>query len=562
MEVVAVSRSKPTFHYVNGIKLYTSIIHDPLTRPSDYIELDESGILGNKTAVHDGPVYVFFTENYDYWCRELGVEQSSWDWCHWGENVTLRFKNEVALEDEIHLGDIWKIGDSLRLEKDSWLQSLAASGRVGVYLRVLRGGRIHPGDGVSYERFSGDPMDIATITRVAFDASLKTRDTMDLLANHKLLLGMNKWTIKRKLATMDDKLNSGKNSWKGWRDLRPYRIVDEGGDVKSFYLRPVDGEPLANYLPGQFLSVRTPTGKTCSWSISDWLTRDNPSYYRLSIKKAGEASTWMHDTCNLETVLPTRSPAGRFFLDWTSFLPMRQVYLSAGVGITPILTMMKSHDVHPNFEVTPVLWIHVARDSAHFPFRDEIPQFRRRTLKKVVFFTEPSRSDVQGVDYDYKGRPVEQELESIIGASFTWHPLGAGEMTSEGNFSAANICGPPAFEELARKCLQNLKFPAPLIRSESFVAASGAAASGEVGRARVKFVRSKTSAEWVKDKPMSLLELAESQGLTPDYGCRVGACGSCATKLMCGSVSGRIQADGTVLACSATPASESIEVDM
>ncbi|KAI0596944.1 pyruvate kinase-like protein [Biscogniauxia sp. FL1348] len=440
MEVVAVSRSKPTFHDVNGIKLYTSIIYDPLTRPSDYIELDESGILYNETAAHDGPVYATFAENYDHWCHELGLDRSSWDWCHWGENITLRSTGKAALKDEIHLGDIWKIGEAVRLE--------------GCYLRVLRGGRIHPGDEVSYERFSGDPIDIATITRVAFDASLKTRDTMSLLADHKFLLGMNKWTVRRKLIMMDG------------RDFRPYRIVDEGGGVKSFYLRPVDGEPLGNYLPGQFLTARIPPGKTRSWSISDWLTRDNPSCYRLSIKKAGEASTWMHEA------------SGRFFLDWTSFLPMRQ-----------------SHDVHPNFESTPVLWIHVALNSDHFPFRDEIPQFQGRSFKKVIFFTKPSPSDVQGVHTTITGgRPDEQTLESIIGAPFHLEP----------------------FEESARRCLQKLRFQAPFDSQRIFRSVWGG----------------------------------------------VGACGSCATKLLCGSVSGGIQVDGSVLACSAIPASDIVEVYM
>ena len=48
--VVAVSVGQPKFYDVNGIKLYTSIVHDPLTSPSDYIELDESGVLEDGRA--------------------------------------------------------------------------------------------------------------------------------------------------------------------------------------------------------------------------------------------------------------------------------------------------------------------------------------------------------------------------------------------------------------------------------------------------------------------------------------------------------------------------------
>ncbi|KAH9988289.1 pyruvate kinase-like protein, partial [Xylariaceae sp. FL0662B] len=390
MEVLAVSHSTPRDYDINGMKFTTSIVHDPLTAPTDYIEIDESGVVTNKTAAHDGPVYVFFAENYEYWRNELGLDRRSWDWCHWGENITTRFKGKTMLEDEIHIGDIWRIGNTVRLQvcgsripcmkiawrcgqKDSWLKSLADSGRVGVYLRVLEGGQVHPGDEVTFESFSQDPMDVATITQVAFDTSLKTKDTLNLLVNHKLLLRMNKWLFNRQLVEMEDKLSQGKNTWKGWRDLRPYRIVDEGGDIKSFYLRPVDGNPLANFLPGQFLSIRLPNGLTRSWTISDWLTRDEPSYYRISVKKAGRGSTWMHDECNLDSILSVRSPAGRFFFDWAAKIPLRQVYLSAGIGITPILTMMKAHDRHGNFQASPALWIHVTQNRETFPFQDEIP---------------------------------------------------------------------------------------------------------------------------------------------------------------------------------------------
>ncbi|KAI0426369.1 pyruvate kinase-like protein [Xylaria sp. FL1042] len=575
MEVVAVSRGQPQYIDVGGIKLYTSIIHEPLTSSSDYIEINDSGILNNKPAVHDGPVYVCFAEHYDYWCDELGVDRSSWGWCRWGENLTLRFKDQVRLEDNIFIGDIWRVGKTARLQvcgarvpcmklswrlgqKDTWLPALANSGRVGVYFQVLTGGRVYPGDEVSYESFSGDPLNIASITQLAFDNSLKTRDTINLLLNHEMLMRMNKWLLSRKVTTMDDKAREGQNAWKGFRDFRMSRIVDEGGGIKSFHLNALDGRPLANYLPGQFLTVRLPDGTTRNWTISDWDAKDELSCYRVSIKRAGVASRWMHDTANLSTILSVRSPAGRFFLDRNS-LP-RQVYISAGIGITPILAMMKAHDTHPNLQATPAVWIHVVRDGENFAFRDEIPRFENRPFIKVVFFTRPRPSDIQGVDYDRRGRPDMEAVREIVGAPFTWEPLGSGSMESEGSFSMAAICGGPEFEKSMREYLKNVGIREPLIRSESF-SASGKAL-GDVERATVRFSKSNRSATWTKDNPISLLELAESLGLTPDYGCRVGSCGSCAAKLTCGSVSGGAQADGTVLTCSATPASEELELEI
>lgn len=373
-----------------------------------------------------------------------------------------------------------------------------------------------------------------------------------------MLMRLNKWLLLRKITTMDDKGKEGRNAWKEFRDLRVCQIANEGGDIKSFYLGAADGQPLANYLPGQFLTMRLPNGTIRSWTISDWEDRDEPSFYRISIKRVGVASSWMHDACTLNTVLSARSPAGRFTLDRTSV--RRLIYISAGIGVTPILAMMKAHDTHSNLQTQPAVWIHVAKDGENFPFRNEVPSFKNRSFTKVIFFTEPRPSDVQGVDYDRPGRPDRWAIEEIVGAPFTWEPLGSGQMESEGTLSTAWICGPTSFEASMRRSLKDLGLAEASIRSESF-SASGSAL-GDVERAAVRFSKSQVSATWTKDQPMSLLELAESLGLAPDYGCRAGACGSCAMKLTCGSVSGGVQADGTVLACSATPASEEVELEI
>lgn len=255
---------------------------------------------------------------------------------------------------------------------------------------------------------------------------------------------MNQWVIRRLLAGMDDKANLRKNMWKGWRGLRIDRVVDEGAGIKSFYFRPGAGgshqQPLAHYLPGQFLTVRLPDGKARSWTISDWPVdrNESPLYYRVSIKNAGTASSWMHRTCAPGTILHARSPAGRFVLDWQQKIAFRQIYISAGIGITPMLAMMKAHDTHPNYAGTPALWIHVARDGASVPQfqRDEAPRFEGRLFQRMIFFTRPRpEEDVQGVDYDYAGRPDVEVLRETIAALYTWKPLGTRDYDMDGKMS-------------------------------------------------------------------------------------------------------------------------------
>ncbi|KAK8040035.1 bacterial hemoglobin protein [Apiospora rasikravindrae] len=649
MEVVAVSRSMPKELDLGGMKISSSMIHEPLTSPADYIEIDEHGVVGNQPAVHDGPVYLFFAEHYDHWCAELGVDRSTWDWCHWAENITVRYKKgkggaddaKPRFETEMHLGEVWRIGPDVRLElcgsripcmkvswrcgqKDSWLRPLAESGRVGVYMRVLQGGRVHPGDDIVVESVPSScsatdeeqEPSVGMISRIAFDASLKTSDTLDLLANHKLLLPMNKKFLSAKKVGIEDKLNTGKNAWKGWRDLRVAKVVQELGDVKSFYLESVDGAPLANYLPGQFLSVRVPASSAAittaasapkrdrvvrSWTISDFVTRDGPTYYRLTIKRGhtpsseptGNASTWMHEHAAPGAVLAARSPAGRFVLDWSPPVAMRPVYVSAGIGITPVAAMLGAHARHPKFARTPALWVHVTRSAGDLALWREAARALPEAvaLERHVFLTGGLDGDGEGggnerglglglglggltVNDDddgakgkctvHRGRPDRETLQAILGSSCRWNVLGAGELDVPAKMSPFYVCGPAAFEATVKECLAEAGIPAANIRSESFTAAGTLSGnSGDLETAKVRFAKSGKTATWSRETPVSLLELAESLGLAPDYGCRVGACGSCAAKLTCGAVSGAgVQPDGTVLTCSATPAADVVELDI
>lgn len=123
----------------------------------------------------------------------------------------------------------------------------------------------------------------------------------------------------------------------------------------SFYLEPIDGQPLAAYVPGQFLTfqielpdavgvVRTIT--RC-YSLSD---RPDPLAYRITVKRVappadrpdlppGLVSGYLHDTATAGTVLQVRAPAGVFVLDADATTPV--VLIAGGIGITPLFAMAR-----------------------------------------------------------------------------------------------------------------------------------------------------------------------------------------------------------------------------
>jgi ferredoxin len=81
----------------------------------------------------------------------------------------------------------------------------------------------------------------------------------------------------------------------------------------------------------------------------------------------------------------------------------------------------------------------------------------------------------------------------------------------------------------------------------------------------VRFARSNLEVSWDSTSE-SLLEFAESQGLSPPFCCRAGVCGTCVTPLRRGAVSYSQEpvfetAPGEVLLCCSRP-TESLELDL
>ena len=128
------------------------------------------------------------------------------------------------------------------------------------------------------------------------------------------------------------------------------------------------------------------------------------------------------------------------------------------------------------------------------------------------------------------------------------------------------VCGPPAFMQAIYDDLRRLGVRDDHIFAEAFgpasltrdVALTSVPLSEEADIATLTFAASGFEQRWSAGDP-TVLETAEAHGLTPDFSCRSGSCGSCATRLLKGKVSYRTpitaeHAEDEVLICCAVPA--------
>jgi uncharacterized protein len=575
--VSAVSISVPRLVEVNGRPILTSIIRDPAPGA---VRFGLGGPEGNLTAVHTEEVLATVSENYDHWARELGVPRDSWPYAYWGENLTISGVDE----HQLRIGDRLAIGKSAIFEvtspripcfklswrlgqPDSFLNRLIQSGLTGFYLRVRIPGDVMAGDPVVVESDHTDNVTVADLSQLLHNPTVDVERLRRVLATPGLghqATGM----LSHRIVHLTDGARVRRGRWAGWRRFQVADARAETADVRSYLLRSVDDEPIAEYRAGQFLSIRfTTTGGhliSRPWSLSDY--EEGGRSYRLTIRHSidGWGSGHMHTRVRVGDELEVRSPAGSFVLDRSTLF--RVTLISAGIGITPLVSMLKAHACRT--DMSPLVWIHSTRNASAYALRGDVDRLLRAnpSFRSLVLYTVPRPEDRVGVDYHQQGRLTPERLTSFLGESYRCSPFGRDiELPSQTGLFY--ICGPTAFERDIRAALLAWGVDPLSIHSEHFTPAGAPAAASIQSTCTVKFVRSRKEAVWTHDNDLSLLELAEANGLEPPSSCRVGSCHTCENTLLAGNVTyDRAPevppAPGRVLICCARPNTDVVELDL
>jgi ferredoxin-NADP reductase len=377
--------------------------------------------------------------------------------------------------------------------------------------------------------------------------------------------------VRRRIALIEDRERMRIGRWRGWRRFTLARIDDEIEGVRSFHLQPDDDQPLAPPAPGQFLNIKTELkGEpelVRTWSISDAdLER---RLYRITIKaiEDGAGSRRMHKLLRVGDVIWSRPPAGQFVLDRSGH--RRIALFSAGIGVTPMMMMLKGY-IERGQGAPPLVWLQVATNGRTHLFKAEIAALLAQVpdVRRIVYYTRPEPADRPDIDYDRAGRPTAQDLREIFGASYPLNLFGR-DLPFPGKETEAYVCGPKGFQDSVRDSLLEIGVKPADIRSEAFIVntVGGEGLPAIVEKATVRFTQSGITAEWYADDGQTLLDFAETVGLTPPYACRSGLCQSCE----CTATAGEVQYDpepsvslesGRVLICCARPATEVIELDL
>jgi ferredoxin-NADP reductase len=289
-----------------------------------------------------------------------------------------------------------------------------------------------------------------------------------------------------------------------------------------------------------------------NYSLSDTPSAD---HYRVSVKQEvnGAASTYVHNQVHVDDVLDVSAPRGTFTFR-QGLSPV--VLLSAGVGATPVLSML--HALAAEASQREVWWLFGARNRDEHPFAQESRSSLQSLLhsRSYILYSRPGPQDQPGLDFDAPGHLTVTVLKEI-------------GVPREADFY---LCGPSAFLQDLTTDLAEWGVPSDHVHAEIF--GPGASSTPGVVDAPslpphlpdrtpgtgplVSFARSGLVVPW-DPAFQSLLELAEACDVPVRWSCRTGVCHTCESGLIAGLVSYQPEplerpADGNLLiCCSKTP---------
>lgn len=340
------------------------------------------------------------------------------------------------------------------------------------------------------------------------------------------------------------KQDAKKNQWLQWHIDK---IVDESASVRSFYFA-TDSNTTPDFQAGQFISVKVNIeGKS---HIRTYSVSSSPldNFIRISVKRDGLVSGFLHDNVKQGHGIDVKLPQGNFTLSDNQLKPA--VLLAAGVGITPMVSMFRQI-VKEGIRTRSgrnVVMINTFKDRSDQAFFDEINQLSsdaKGHAKAFWLLTRPSEHAELGVHYSSRGRLSPEKLQALL-------PIGRYDFY---------LCGPVEFMQQTYDLLIELGVPDCDIYAEAFGPASLNRLNPEpqptdvAKSAVITFSESNVEQAWLEEDG-NILDFAESHGLTPDFGCRGGSCGSCKVKIKQGQVvhsqqaTFPVQKDEALLCCS------------
>lgn len=281
--------------------------------------------------------------------------------------------------------------------------------------------------------------------------------------------------------------------------LRICRAIDAASGIRTFELVHPEGQDLPEFTAGSHIKVQVPNGEFRKYSLcNDPAERHR---YVITVKRdaTGQGgSISLVDQAQEGDALLVSAPDNAFALHESA---SAYLFIAGGIGITPILSMIRSFG-----ELPPAPWklVYLSHSPQTTAFLDELqaPELRNQVT----------------VHHD-NGDPAQ---------SFDLWPV-----LEKPNRGHIYCCGPRGLMEAVRDMTGH--WSTSNVHFESFVEGGGKRENDQAFK--VKLARS--GLEFDIPVGQSILSVLRDADCEVAYSCESGTCGSCRTSLLAGEVDHR-----------------------
>lgn len=318
------------------------------------------------------------------------------------------------------------------------------------------------------------------------------------------------------------------------------------------------------YRQGQHLTLRAMIGGEDvrrSYSICSAV---QDGALRVAIKRTpgGLFSTWANESLKPGATLEVMPPMGHFNVPLEPDSERHYLAFAAGSGITPILSIVKTHlQAEPKSRFTLV---YGNRASSTVIFRDELTDLKDRYMERLRLVYVMSREQ-QDIEL-FNGRITEEKCGQFLQR---WIDIR--------DIDLAFICGPEDMMHGVSRSLQQAGLAKEKIRIELFAASipkhehkPRLLDAGRQHQTEVTVIMDGNAASFTMDKDKeSILDAGLRAGIDMRYSCKGGVCSTCRCKVLDGEIEMDVNyaledyevARGFVLSCQSFPITDKVVID-